>query len=287
MGAAAGRLGRPDAAGAGARVVEANATPASRTPAMTRPARPARSNPSDRPGRRVHVVGIGGAGMSAIATVLAAMGHTVTGSDLKASPVIDRLRALGRRRGRRARGRQCRVTLPWSPCRRRSGDDNPEVVEAGRRGIPVYRRPSRAGGHRRAPPMHRGGRHPRQDDDRLDAGPDPGGGRASARRSSSGATSTRSGPTRCGTRATGWWWRPTRATGPFCRCGPTLPWSPTSSPTISTTTAPSRGCGRPSMPSSGRAVTGWWGATIPRRCPGPHAHGADTVGRGEAAAATG
>ena len=43
----------------------------------------------------VHVVGAGGAGMSAIATVLAAMGHTVTGSDLKASPVIDRLKAAG------------------------------------------------------------------------------------------------------------------------------------------------------------------------------------------------
>jgi UDP-N-acetylmuramate-alanine ligase len=33
---------------------------------------------------RVHVVGVGGAGMSAIATVLAAMGHSVTGSDVKA-----------------------------------------------------------------------------------------------------------------------------------------------------------------------------------------------------------
>jgi UDP-N-acetylmuramate--alanine ligase len=45
--------------------------------------------------RRVHVVGIGGAGMSAIASVLAAMGHRVTGSDLKASPGLDRLEALG------------------------------------------------------------------------------------------------------------------------------------------------------------------------------------------------
>ena len=33
----------------------------------------------------VHVVGVGGAGMSAIASVLAAMGHRVTGSDLKES----------------------------------------------------------------------------------------------------------------------------------------------------------------------------------------------------------
>ncbi|HEV3225872.1 MAG TPA: UDP-N-acetylmuramate--L-alanine ligase, partial [Acidimicrobiales bacterium] len=39
--------------------------------------------------------GIGGAGMSAIATVLAAMGHHVSGSDLKASAGLERLRALG------------------------------------------------------------------------------------------------------------------------------------------------------------------------------------------------
>jgi UDP-N-acetylmuramate--alanine ligase len=45
--------------------------------------------------RRIHLVGIGGAGMSAIATVLAGMGHRVSGSDLKASPGLDRLRALG------------------------------------------------------------------------------------------------------------------------------------------------------------------------------------------------
>ena len=45
--------------------------------------------------RRVHIVGIGGAGMSAIATVLRSMGHTVSGSDLKESPVAVRLRAQG------------------------------------------------------------------------------------------------------------------------------------------------------------------------------------------------
>jgi UDP-N-acetylmuramate--alanine ligase len=43
----------------------------------------------------VHIVGIGGAGMSAIATVLAAMGHRVSGSDLKTSGSLERLRALG------------------------------------------------------------------------------------------------------------------------------------------------------------------------------------------------
>ena len=45
--------------------------------------------------RRVHVVGVGGAGMSAIATVLARMGHRVSGSDLKPSAATTRLEALG------------------------------------------------------------------------------------------------------------------------------------------------------------------------------------------------
>ncbi len=45
--------------------------------------------------RAVHIVGIGGAGMSAIATVLARMGHRVSGSDLRGSAMFDRLAALG------------------------------------------------------------------------------------------------------------------------------------------------------------------------------------------------
>ncbi len=45
--------------------------------------------------RRIHLVGAGGAGMGAIATVLTRMGHTVTGSDLKDGPVAERLRVAG------------------------------------------------------------------------------------------------------------------------------------------------------------------------------------------------
>lgn len=47
------------------------------------------------PSRRVHVVGVGGVGMSAIATILSGMGHSVSGSDVKASPVTERLAASG------------------------------------------------------------------------------------------------------------------------------------------------------------------------------------------------
>jgi len=45
--------------------------------------------------QRIHIVGIGGAGMSAIATVLAQMGHRVSGSDLKESRTVARLRLAG------------------------------------------------------------------------------------------------------------------------------------------------------------------------------------------------
>jgi UDP-N-acetylmuramate--alanine ligase len=90
--------------------------------------------------RRIHVVGIGGAGMSAIATVLARMGHTVTGSDLKASAGLARLEALG-----------VRTVVGHDPANVPPGADavavstavpatNPEVVAARERGIPVLRR---------------------------------------------------------------------------------------------------------------------------------------------------
>ncbi|MFM7127441.1 MAG: UDP-N-acetylmuramate--L-alanine ligase [Actinomycetota bacterium] len=45
--------------------------------------------------RRIHVVGVGGPGMSAIALALAEMGHEISGSDIRESPTLDRLRASG------------------------------------------------------------------------------------------------------------------------------------------------------------------------------------------------
>ena len=44
--------------------------------------------------RHVHFVGIGGVGMSAIARVLLAMGIAVSGSDLKTTNTLEKLRAL-------------------------------------------------------------------------------------------------------------------------------------------------------------------------------------------------
>lgn len=45
--------------------------------------------------RRIHFVGIGGAGMSGIAEVLLNLGYQITGSDQKASPATERLQTLG------------------------------------------------------------------------------------------------------------------------------------------------------------------------------------------------
>jgi UDP-N-acetylmuramate--alanine ligase len=50
----------------------------------------------DRP-RRVHLVGIGGAGMSGIARILLQRGHQVSGSDLQDGRTLAELRALGAR----------------------------------------------------------------------------------------------------------------------------------------------------------------------------------------------
>jgi len=55
------------------------------------------SAPTDRPwaGRRLHFVGIGGAGMSGLALVARALGAEVTGSDRAESSYTERLRAAG------------------------------------------------------------------------------------------------------------------------------------------------------------------------------------------------
>lgn len=92
-------------------------------------------------GERVHIVGIGGAAMSAIATIRAAMGDAVSGSDLGPSAAVDRLRSLGIDV---AVGPHDAANVPdgVDVVVRSSaiGDDNPEVEEARRRGVPVRSR---------------------------------------------------------------------------------------------------------------------------------------------------
>lgn len=103
------------------------------------PAEPATALPDLSRPRRIHVVGVGGAGMSAIATVLADMGHRVSGSDIKASPVLERLRAHGIEVSVGHRPEQVgdAELLTYSPA---VPADNVERLEALRRGMAVVRR---------------------------------------------------------------------------------------------------------------------------------------------------
>ena len=89
--------------------------------------------------QRVHLVGIGGSGMSGIAEVLLTLGYAVSGSDLKLSPVTDRLRNLGAKisESHRAENVQgAHVVVVSSAVR----PDNVEAVEARRLKIPVIPR---------------------------------------------------------------------------------------------------------------------------------------------------
>ncbi len=89
--------------------------------------------------RHIHIVGIGGAGMSAIALVLRAMGHHVSGSDLKDSPVAGRLRSRGITVavGHRQEHVEGADAVTFSPAVQ---PENPELAEARARGIRVVPR---------------------------------------------------------------------------------------------------------------------------------------------------
>ncbi len=90
-------------------------------------------------GVKVHFIGIGGIGMSGIAKVLLEMGWSVSGSDLKENGIVRKLKAMGGK-----------IYIGHSAVNLGDADlvvvssaipsDNPEVLEARRRGIPVYAR---------------------------------------------------------------------------------------------------------------------------------------------------
>jgi UDP-N-acetylmuramate--alanine ligase len=89
--------------------------------------------------RQIHFVGVGGIGMSGIAEILRSLDFEVSGSDLKGSDVTRRLEGLGvvAHLGHRAENvREADVVVISSAVNR----ENPEVVEARRRQIPVIQR---------------------------------------------------------------------------------------------------------------------------------------------------
>lgn len=89
--------------------------------------------------RRVHFVGIGGSGMSGIAEILLNLGHDVQGSDLVRSEAVERLESLGAkvRLGHAAENVGDAEVLVISSA---VGEDNPEVIAARARKIPVIPR---------------------------------------------------------------------------------------------------------------------------------------------------
>ncbi len=88
----------------------------------------------------IHLLGIGGAGMSAIATVLLQQGYTVSGSDRQTSPATDRLQHLGatvyigHHPENLADSVTAMVVSSAIPA------DNPEVQAARARNVPLFKR---------------------------------------------------------------------------------------------------------------------------------------------------
>lgn len=95
--------------------------------------------PEMRRVKRIHFVGIGGAGMCGIAEVLSNLGYTVSGSDIRESTTVEQLRKQG-----------IDIAIGHADTHIAGSDvvvvssavnsDNPEVVAASRARIPVVRR---------------------------------------------------------------------------------------------------------------------------------------------------
>lgn len=89
--------------------------------------------------KNIHFVGIGGSGMSGIAEVMLNLGYKVTGSDLKNTDVTAHLKKCGARifighKAANIKGADVVVTSTAV------SKENPEVIEAGRKTIPVIPR---------------------------------------------------------------------------------------------------------------------------------------------------
>lgn len=91
------------------------------------------------PGRRAHLIGIGGVSMAPLAEVLHGAGMVITGSDMRESPVVEHLRSLGItiHIGHRAENLgQAELVIRTAAVH----DDNPEIAAAHAGHIPVFER---------------------------------------------------------------------------------------------------------------------------------------------------
>ena len=92
-----------------------------------------------RPGKRVHMVGIGGVSMRPLALVLKDRGITVTGSDMNSSGSTEELLRSGipvaiGHRGENIQGADCIVRTAAAR------NDNPEIAAARAAGMPIFER---------------------------------------------------------------------------------------------------------------------------------------------------
>ncbi|MDI6714145.1 MAG: UDP-N-acetylmuramate--L-alanine ligase [Thermodesulfovibrio sp.] len=89
--------------------------------------------------KKIHFIGIGGIGMSGIAEVLHNMGYTVTGSDIRESDTVKRLKSLGIKVfiGHSQENINHTDVVVFSSAVK---SDNPEIIKAKSLGIPVIPR---------------------------------------------------------------------------------------------------------------------------------------------------
>src|SRR6266576_2641368 len=89
--------------------------------------------------QHLHFTGIGGIGMSGIAEVLLNLGYTISGSDLKMTPITERLAEMGAKihEGHASANIEGAKALVVSSA---IDEQNPEVQEARRLGLPVIPR---------------------------------------------------------------------------------------------------------------------------------------------------
>lgn len=92
------------------------------------------------PGRRAHLVGIGGVSMSSLAEVLHGNGIVISGSDWQENKKIEHLRQqgieifIGPQKAENVRGADCVIRTAAA------GEDNPEIAAARAANIPVFER---------------------------------------------------------------------------------------------------------------------------------------------------
>ena len=90
------------------------------------------------PGRRGHLVGIGGVSMSSLAEVLAGMGLVISGSDMNEGPNVLSLREKGIRICVGHRAENIGSDVDFLVRTAAVHDDNPEIAYARAHDIPVF-----------------------------------------------------------------------------------------------------------------------------------------------------